>query len=108
MDNTRGRDGVFCELEIEEFADFQSFYILFEIFGSFFQSQGVALPNKRRKVDLGSFLQYLKCQAQVLSIWTVVFHVLFVLLIHNIRNIRVDEEGILLELAFEEEHFLLF
>lgn len=60
MDNTSGRDGVFRELEIEKLADFQSFYILFEIFGGFFQGQGLTLPNKWCKVDLSSFLQYFK------------------------------------------------
>lgn len=108
MDYTCGRNGVFCELKIEEFTDFQSFYILLEIFSGFFQAQRVALSNKRSKVDLSSFFKYLKCETKILTIWTIVFHVFFVLLIHNIRDIRIDKERILLELAFEEENFLLF
>lgn len=38
MDYACGGDGVFYELEIEKFADFQSFYVLLEIISGFFQS----------------------------------------------------------------------
>lgn len=37
-----------------------------------------------------------------------VFHVLFVFFVHYVRDVRVQEEGISLEIALEEERFFFF
>lgn len=56
---------------------------------------------------ISSFLQYPQGKVQVLIMRTVVFQLLFILIVLNVRNIRVNEERILSEVALEKQ-LLLF